>query len=175
MYVIVLAVVIVGAWLFMRKGTGPTSLYDVSVSASPTVTVGESPSPTSSVMPTIKPSTKMITTASGLQYQDEVIGTGAVAKAGQTVAVNYTGSLVNGKVFDSNVDPAFGHVQAFEFKLGTGQVIKGWDEGVAGMKVGGKRKLVIPAALAYGNQEVGEGAIPTNSILLFDVELLGVK
>ena len=77
----------------------------------------------------------------------------------------------NGKTFDSNVDPKFGHVVPFEFKLGAGMVIKGWDEGVAGMKVGGKRKLTIPSNLAYGNQAVG-GVIPANSTLVFEVELL---
>ncbi len=169
MYVIVLAVVIVGAWLFMRKGNGPTSLYDVS--ASPTASPEASPS--GSATPTLKPSTKMTTTNSGLQYQDEVVGTGAVAKAGQTVTVNYTGTFTDGKKFDSNVDPAFGHVEPFSFQLGAGGVIKGWDEGVAGMKVGGKRKLVIPATLGYGSQDYGP--IPGNSTLLFDVELLSVK
>jgi FKBP-type peptidyl-prolyl cis-trans isomerase len=111
-----------------------------------------------------------ITTADGLVIQDEVIGTGAEAQAGQTINVNYVGTLENGTKFDSSYDRG----QPFQFTLGAGQVIRGWDEGFAGMKVGGKRKLVIPAALGYGDQAVG-GVIPANSTLLFEVELVSVK
>ena len=85
--------------------------------------------------------------------------------------MHYTGWLTNGKKFDSSVD----RKEPFEFQLGAGQVIKGWDEGVAGMKVGGKRRLEIPSELAYGNRSVGNGLIPPNSTLIFDVELLEVK
>jgi FKBP-type peptidyl-prolyl cis-trans isomerase FkpA len=109
-------------------------------------------------------------TASGLQYWDLKKGTGAVAKAGQTVKVHYTGWLTDGKMFDSSVTRG----EPFEFKLGAGMVIKGWDEGVAGMKVGGKRQLRIPPDLGYGARGAG-GAIPPNSTLVFDVELLGVS
>ena len=112
----------------------------------------------------------MNTTASGLQYEDEVPGTGAEAKAGNTVEVHYTGTFKDGKKFDSSLDRG----RPFSFKLGAGQVIKGWDEGVAGMKVGGKRKLVIPSALAYGKRGA-PGAIPPDTDLTFVVELLGVK
>lgn len=115
--------------------------------------------------------TMTITTASGLQMTDEVVGTGAEAVAGKKVSVHYTGTLENGKKFDSSLDRG----QPFTFDLGAGQVIKGWDEGVAGMKVGGKRKLVIPANLGYGAREVGNGLIPANSTLLFEVQLLDVK
>ena len=101
-------------------------------------------------------------------------GTGDVAKAGDTVAMNYTGRLLDGTTFDSNIDPKFGHVQPFIFTLGTGQVIKGWDVGVAGMKVGEKRNLTIEPAYAYGEQGAG-GVIPPNATLSFDVELLGIK
>jgi FKBP-type peptidyl-prolyl cis-trans isomerase FkpA len=109
----------------------------------------------------------LITTSSGLQYKDLVVGEGQEAKAGNTVQVHYTGWLTSGKKFDSSVDRR----QPFEFKLGAGRVIKGWDEGVAGMKVGGKRKLVIPPALGYGERGAGN-VIPPNSTLVFEVELL---
>ena len=105
--------------------------------------------------------------------QPEVAGE-QVAKAGDTVAVNYTGTLENGTVFDSNVDPKFGHPQPFEFTLGVGQVIKGWDDGVAGMKIGEKRHLVIAPENAYGERGAG-GVIPPNATLTFDVELLAIK
>ncbi|KKU91185.1 MAG: Peptidyl-prolyl cis-trans isomerase [Candidatus Jorgensenbacteria bacterium GW2011_GWA1_48_11] len=111
------------------------------------------------------------TMPSGLQITDEVVGTGDTAQNGQIVTVNYTGTLANGTKFDSSFD----HGQPFSFPLGAGQVIKGWDEGILGMKVGGKRKLVIPPELAYGSQNVGNGLIPPNSTLIFEVELLGVQ
>ncbi|MCA1574809.1 MAG: FKBP-type peptidyl-prolyl cis-trans isomerase [Acidobacteria bacterium] len=111
-----------------------------------------------------------VATASGLKYVDMVEGTGATPKKGQTVTVHYTGTLENGKKFDSSVD----RDQPFEFRIGEGAVIKGWDEGLASMKVGGKRKLIIPPALGYGVRGSPPN-IPPNSILLFDVELLGAK
>jgi len=114
---------------------------------------------------------KPVTTADGLKYWDVKVGTGTTATAGHKVKVHYTGWLTNGKKFDSSVD----RKEPFPFQLGGGQVIKGWDEGVAGMKVGGKRRLEIPPELAYGNRGVGGGLIPPNSTLLFDVELLDVK
>lgn len=118
-----------------------------------------------------KPAVKMITTPSGLQYQDLVVGKGPQPKDGDTVVVNYTGRFTNGKIFDTSVGPG---KKPFSFPLGRGQVIKGWDEGVASMHVGGKRKLVIPPALAYGAGGY-PGVIPPNSTLTFEVELLNVK
>jgi FKBP-type peptidyl-prolyl cis-trans isomerase len=111
-----------------------------------------------------------VTTSSGLTYVDQVLGTGDVAVAGKTTTVHYTGWLENGKKFDSSVDRG----QPFSFPLGGGRVIKGWDEGVQGMKVGGKRKLTIPSNLGYGSRGAG-GVIPPNATLVFDVELLEVK
>ncbi len=113
---------------------------------------------------------KSTKTASGLEYWTLKAGTGDVAVKGKEVSVHYTGWLVNGTKFDSSVD----RKSPFGFGLGAGQVIKGWDEGVAGMKVGGKRQLRIPPELGYGARGVGNGLIPPNSTLIFDVELLGV-
>lgn len=105
-----------------------------------------------------------------LTATDSVVGTGAEAVAGKTVTVNYVGMLPDGTVFDASAN----HGQPFSFTLGAGQVIKGWDQGIVGMKVGGKRRLIIPADLAYGNQAVG-GVIPANATLVFDVELVQVQ
>jgi FKBP-type peptidyl-prolyl cis-trans isomerase len=107
---------------------------------------------------------------SELIIEDLVAGTGDTATAGQTVVVHYTGWLTNGTKFDSSVD----RNDPFDFKLGAGRVIAGWDQGVAGMKVGGKRKLTIPPQLGYGERGAG-GVIPPNATLVFDVELLAVR
>ena len=114
----------------------------------------------------------LTTTASGLQYEDTVQGTGAIAKAGQQVKVHYTGWLYNDGVHGAKFDSSKDRGQPFAFALGAGQVIRGWDEGVQGMSVGGTRRLVIPAALGYGARGAG-GAIPPNATLLFEVEFLG--
>ncbi len=136
--------------------------------ASPTST-GGSPSPAATATEgpiTLKNPT---TTESGLQYEDVVVGTGASPQTGFRVTVHYTGKFLDGRKFDSSVDRG----QPFTFVIGVGQVIKGWDEGVATMKVGGKRNLIIPAALAYGSR--GQGPIPPNTPLYFEVELLSVQ
>lgn len=113
---------------------------------------------------------KETTTASGLKYVDMFVGKGESPTQGKTVTVHYTGYLMDGKKFDSSVD----RKQPFEFRIGVGQVIKGWDEGVATMKAGGNRKLIIPRQLGYGERGAGS-VIPPNAELVFDVELLGVK
>jgi peptidylprolyl isomerase len=117
----------------------------------------------------------MITTPSGLQYLETAVGTGACPTPGQTVLVHYTGWLSEngskGKKFDSSLDRG----EALAFPVGTGRVIKGWDEGLLTMKLGGKRTLIIPADLGYGARGAGGGVIPANATLIFDVELVGLK
>lgn len=112
----------------------------------------------------------VVTTETGLQYEDVLVGEGETPKTGDKVVVHYTGTLEDGTKFDSSLDKE----SPFEFTIGIGQVIPGWDEGVASMKVGGKRKLIIPANLGYGSAGAGD-VIPPNSTLLFDVELLEIK
>ncbi len=138
------------------------SLFALTILAAPTMPKVKTPPPA--------PKGKIVKLADGLQYEDVKVGTGTEAKAGKKVSVHYTGWLTDGKKFDSSVDRG----QPFEFGLGAGQVIKGWDEGVAGMKVGGKRKLTIPPELGYGAHGAGS-VIPANATLVFDVELLGVN
>jgi FKBP-type peptidyl-prolyl cis-trans isomerase len=127
------------------------------------------------VRPNTKAPTKVtgdgVKTESGLQYWDIVVGTGAVAKEGDRVRVHYTGWLTTGKKFDSSVDAG----RPFTFALGNGEVIRGWDEGVSGMKVGGKRQLHIPPDLGYGGGGTPDGTIPANAALIFDVQLLSVQ
>lgn len=131
--------------------------------AAPTAATTQTSSTTTTTMPT--------ETTTTLQVTDEVIGTGPVAVSGDVVTVNYVGSLTNGTIFDASANHGS---TGFTFNLGAGQVIKGWDQGVAGMKVGGKRKLVIPSSLAYGDRAIGD-VIPANSTLVFEVELLKVQ
>lgn len=124
--------------------------------------------------PTVTRAEGEITTVTGLKYKDAKVGTGASPKVGQTCVMHYTGWLyvngAKGKKFDSSLDRG----EPFEFPLGMGRVIRGWDEGVETMKVGGKRTLIIPPDLGYGARGAG-GVIPPNATLIFDVELLGVK
>ncbi|WP_071455728.1 FKBP-type peptidyl-prolyl cis-trans isomerase [Gloeomargarita lithophora] len=135
--------------------------------------VPEEPPATPEIEVSQKPSTTMddwIMTPSGLRYQELQPGKGASPQRGQTAVVHYTGTLANGKKFDSSLD----RNQPFSFRIGVGQVIKGWDEGVATMKVGGKRRLQIPPELGYGARGAG-GVIPPNATLYFDVELLAIQ
>ena len=118
-----------------------------------------------------KSTTALHTTPSGLQYQDLKVGTGALPKTGQSVTVHYTGTLTDGKKFDSSRD----RNEPFTFKIGLSEVIAGWDEGVGTMRVGGHRKLIIPAKLGYGDRGAGAGLIPPGATLIFDVELLSIK
>lgn len=113
---------------------------------------------------------KMQENVTELKIEDLVTGTGAEAVTGKTITVNYTGTLTDGTKFDSSLNPGR---TPFEFTLGAGQVIQGWDKGFAGMRIGGKRRLTIPASMGYGAQ--GTGPIPGNATLIFEVELLGVK
>jgi len=151
------------------SGAGSTSSAPAATSpqTNPTATLVVGPQVASGPPPVLGQPVKL---ADGLEYYDITVGTGAVATAGKTVTVNYTGWLTNGTQFDSSYD----RNQPFSFVLGMGQVIPGWDEGVAGMRVGGKRRLVIPPALGYGASGAGN-TIPPNATLIFDVELLSVQ
>ncbi|MDS3859316.1 FKBP-type peptidyl-prolyl cis-trans isomerase [Thermosynechococcaceae cyanobacterium BACA0444] len=173
--VVVCALVIVIAQLVTP--TGPVNADPLDQGQPTRTTISTDPTPLLAQTPPLptQPMTQSsdadyTTTPSGLKYRDLKVGTGVEPKKGQVVVVDYTGTLTNGKTFDSSRDRG----QPFQFTIGVGQVIKGWDEGVGTMRVGGRRELVIPANLAYGSRAVG-GVIPANSTLVFDVELLGVK
>jgi len=135
--------------------------------ATATPSTPSTPAPAAAATPT---GGKVHKLPSGLQYEDMVVGSGKMAEPGMNVSVHYTGWLTDGTKFDSSLD----RNQAFQFQLGAGMVIRGWDEGVKGMRIGGKRKLTIPPDMGYGAQGAG-GVIPPNATLVFDVELLDVK
>lgn len=158
---VALALVVVSSF-FIIPGLWPFGAVSSTGAAAPEAAVQTAP--TTTMPPITEPVTQ-------LMVKDETVGTGAAAAAGDTVTVNYVGSLTNGTVFDASANHGS---TGFTFTLGAGQVIKGWDQGIAGMKEGGKRILVIPASLAYGSQAVGN-AIPANSALVFEVELLKVQ
>jgi peptidylprolyl isomerase len=167
--VIVAAILGIGAAVIVWM-QGPQAAPVETPAASPAA--NESAAPTSAPTPFAAGGGTQHTTASGLTIIDVAEGTGAAAKAGDNVSVQYTGRLQsNGKKFDSSYD----RNEPFSFVLGQGQVIKGWDEGVAGMKVGGKRQLIIPPDLGYGANGTPDGTIPPNATLVFDVELVKIQ
>jgi peptidylprolyl isomerase len=147
-----------------------TQASDTQQTSTPSVPATEAKATSTPTPTTTTNAKKTITTPSGLKYVDLNVGTGATPKQGQTVSVQYTGTLENGTKFDSSRDRGV----PFKFPLGTGQVIKGWDEGLSTMKVGGRRQLIIPPDLGYGASGAG-GVIPPNATLIFDVELVGVE
>lgn len=181
-FLILIAVVGVGGYLFNNKlqsGTPTDMVMDTSnISRATSATASLSSDTKEAVKKIPETKTNKIMQNSDVTKLDiEVTGQGTgtlMSKKGDTLAMNYTGMLLDGTKFDSNVDPAFGHVQPFQFTLGAGMVIKGWDEGLVGMKVGEKRRLTIPADMAYGSRGAGK-LIPPNSALVFDVELLAIK
>ncbi len=152
-------------------GKGPSTVPPINQSMNP-----PPPAPPPTEMPVAKDERHGDTTITptGLKYIDMKVGKGEQPKPGQTIIVNYTGKLTNGTTFDSNVDPKFGHTQPFITPIGVGKVIPGWDEGMVSMKVGGKRRLIVPSELGYGPQGSGD-KIPPNSTLIFDVELIKVQ
>ena len=153
--IIVIIFAVIGGWLLFKKFTNE-----------PTVTITPTLSPELSVSPVVGQKIKL---ENGLEIEDVRVGTGQEAKAGDTISANYLGTFANGTKFDSSYDRG----QPFSFILGSGQVIQGWEIGMLGMKVGGKRKLVVPPQLGYGSQAYGP--IPANSTLYFVVELMAVQ
>ena len=157
-YTLVLSLVAIMAWFFINKSMNVSNNSELDS----LVKKDEVAAPNNDVW------TKF---DNGLEIQDVVVGSGAEAKNGDTVSAHYAGTLSDGKKFDSSYDRG----EPFSFVLGGGMVIKGWDLGLLGMKVGGKRKLIIPPDLGYGSRDVGGGVIPPNSTLFFDVELVATQ
>ncbi len=155
----------------MRDLNPAGALAALALSLAPAIGFAADPAPA----PVQAPATAAVTTESGLKYIDDVVGTGATPKLGQICVMNYTGWIYRngekGKKFDSSFD----HGRPFQFPIGQESVIAGWDEGVATMKVGGKRTLIVPPHLGYGPSGAGNGVIPPNATLIFEVELLEVK
>ena len=164
-YAVIVVIVGVAGWFFVQKFRNSSEDDQADVQDSEITKVEDSDDKN------VSKEGKWVKLEGGLQYQDVVIGTGQEAKNGDAIAAHYLGTLEDGAKFDSSYDRG----QPFAFILGKGSVIKGWDIGVAGMKVGGKRKLIIPSDLGYGARGVSGGQIPPNAILLFDIELVGVQ
>ena len=155
--------------MLFRSYRGASGVKTVSTAGVPSGSLGSLAGNLQLAAPVVTTSPDIVTTSTGLQFRDMVVGTGTAAADNKKLSVNYTGWLLNGTKFDSSRDPGR---TPFQFTLGKGEVIKGWDEALATMKVGGRRQLIIPANLAYGT--AGTGTIPPNSTLVFDVELLSV-
>ena len=174
--VVLLALVVVGAVQLSscggaeQKPANSNSQPATSSQPTPQPTVAAAPSPSPSPSASPAQAGREVRTASGLRYVDLVEGTGPSPRTGQQVTVHYTGTFENGRKFDSSKDRG----QPYPFRIGLGQVIPGWDEGVMTMKVGGKRKLIVPPKLGYGATGFGQ-TIPPNATLIFEVELLGVR
>jgi peptidylprolyl isomerase len=165
--VVVVGIGITGIFLLSNQKTQTSDLnINTNVSPQPTSVIISSPTPKVTIAETMN---NTRTTESGLKIQDLVVGSGPGVKPGSTVTVHYLGTLENGTKFDSSYDRG----TPFTTQIGVGQVIQGWDEGIVGMKIGGKRKLTIPADLGYGAQ--ANGAIPANSTLIFEVELIDFR
>ena len=162
-YVVIIFIVAIAGWFFYNKVMNATKNSDINS------VVGETESPTPSVSPEVT-ANAWVKLSNGLEYQDVVVGNGDLAKKGDVVAAHYNGTLLDGTKFDSSYDRG----EPFAFILGGGMVIEGWDIGVEGMRVGGKRKLRIPSELGYGERGAGN-AIPPNATLLFDIELMAVQ
>lgn len=167
MVLILIASLVGGYFLITNK---PSSLLVASPSPSSQSLTIQTSMPSASITPIASPKASVITMDNGLKIEDIKVGTGEEAVGGKKVTVNYSGTLTDGTKFDSSYD----RNQPFSFNLGAGEVIEGWDLGVAGMKVGGKRKLTIPSDLGYGSAGAG-GVIPPNATLIFEVDLLGVE
>ncbi len=164
---VTLAIIVIAFFFYWHSST-PTATAPTTVQQTQGTT-GAAAAPTPAEQQQIQAILQNATSQNSVTIQEVKIGTGATATAGHEVAVNYIGKLSDGSTFDASAN----HGGAFTFTLGAGQVIKGWDQGVAGMKVGGERILVIPPSLGYGAQQVGP--IPANSTLIFDVQLVGVS
>ena len=166
-YLIIVVFVGITVWFLVdkaRKISNEADLINLAINKPVT------PSPTATEKMTNDNNNKWIILDNGLKILDVQIGYGREARPGDTIAAHYSGTLENGNKFDSSYDRG----EPFMFVLGAGNVISGWDIGIAGMKVGGKRELIIPPALGYGDKTMGGGIIPANSTLLFDIELIGV-
>lgn len=162
LFLVILIIVLLGVLIFFPFSNQTKKNQEIQISPTPTNVIINSPTPSS------KPD-NFVTMSDGLKIEDIIVGSSGEVKSGDTVTVNYVGTLLDGTKFDSSYD----RNMPFTTQIGVGQVIKGWDEGIIGMRIGGKRKLIIPPSLGYGNQPMG--SIPPNSTLIFEVELLSVK